>query len=735
VARAGLRGPCGAGTRYRSFTYDSLKRLLQATNPENGTLTYTYDQSGNLLTRADAVRTVTFSLNTGYDGMNRATSKSYSDSTPQVNYSCGDVIYPPQATCQQQGGGVCGRLISVASSVTATAPPVVNSYSNFDPVGRVKTSSQQIAGGTQYTFQYGYDLSGALASEQYPSNRTVCNTYDPAGRLASVAGVVTTQANPCSSPSGQTSYATIVQYAPQGAIQSLTLGSGVNENWGFNTLLQPNSLTAKLGSTVLMTLGWQYNTGADNGNVMGQTIARTIPVANNSPITYSFSQNFGYADPSNRLLTASENGGWTQNYNYDAFGNRTLSAGSYLPNAAYTPQGAVAGQFPNNQWIRGTPVPCGPAGNSGDQYDCAGNQTALAMAVSPYNQTASTFTYDGENRLLAASVGGQGGASFVYDGEGRRVQKITPSATTTYIHDAKGELAMELSTAAPTASGTEYLTADTLGSTRLITDASGNPQRCIDYLPFGEEIPAGVDGRTGPCYETLGSGGLSPTGPEYPAAADVAAQKFTGKERDAETGLDYFGARYFSSAQGRFTTPDWSTSPEPIPYGKVIDPQTLNLYAYVRNNPLGRADADGHADDDWLHTHAPKVAKALDAVEQSMNGGARPGPPPAPKPPPGQPIALLKTDIGGRTTTLMSSTPSKPYSETTIETHVVATRNSRPGAADPYSTPAVIGIDNPHAGEAAYGVRHRKSITFTTCVSCEDGSCSSIHREICWPSD
>ena len=68
----------------------------------------------------------------------------------------------------------------------------------------------------------------------------------------------------------------------------------------------------------------------------------------------------------------------------------------------------------------------------------------------------------------------------------------------------------------------------------------------------------------------------------------------TGKERDTETGLDYFGARYFSSAQGRFTTPDWSMTPEPVPYADLNDPQTLNLYGYVRNNPLSKADPDGH---------------------------------------------------------------------------------------------------------------------------------------------
>ena len=70
--------------------------------------------------------------------------------------------------------------------------------------------------------------------------------------------------------------------------------------------------------------------------------------------------------------------------------------------------------------------------------------------------------------------------------------------------------------------------------------------------------------------------------------------EFTGKERDSETGLDYFGARYFSSAQGRFTSPDWSTTPQPVPYANLNDPQTLNLYSYVRNNPLSNVDADGH---------------------------------------------------------------------------------------------------------------------------------------------
>jgi RHS repeat-associated protein len=73
---------------------------------------------------------------------------------------------------------------------------------------------------------------------------------------------------------------------------------------------------------------------------------------------------------------------------------------------------------------------------------------------------------------------------------------------------------------------------------------------------------------------------------------------FTGKERDAESGNDYFGARYYASSMGRWLSPDWSAKYEPVPYAKLDNPQTLNLYAYVLNNPLSKTDPDGHGDKD-----------------------------------------------------------------------------------------------------------------------------------------
>ena len=69
----------------------------------------------------------------------------------------------------------------------------------------------------------------------------------------------------------------------------------------------------------------------------------------------------------------------------------------------------------------------------------------------------------------------------------------------------------------------------------------------------------------------------------------LATDKFTGKERDTETGLDYFGARYYGSNMGRFTSPD-STA-----YSSLKYPQAWNLYAYTLNNPLRFTDPTGNA--------------------------------------------------------------------------------------------------------------------------------------------
>ena len=93
--------------------------------------------------------------------------------------------------------------------------------------------------------------------------------------------------------------------------------------------------------------------------------------------------------------------------------------------------------------------------------------------------------------------------------------------------------------------------------------------------------------------------------------------RFTGKERDNESGNDYFPARYYASTMGRWLSPDWSAKLEPVPYAKLENPQSLNLYAYIGNNPLIQIDPDGHwtCTGDNANGSACQAMKAIHANE------------------------------------------------------------------------------------------------------------------------
>ena len=139
-----------------------------------------------------------------------------------------------------------------------------------------------------------------------------------------------------------------------------------------------------------------------------------------------------------------------------------------------------------------------------------------------------------------------------------------------------GANAITIEPTAVNSNGTRYTTVDTLGSPRVITNSTGSVVSRHDYLPFGQELFAGTGGRT--------------TAQGY-SASDGVRQHFTQQERDVETGLDYFNSRYYSSSQGRFSSAD-------VFVGRLANPQTLNLYSYVKNNPLKYVDPSGHSPQD-----------------------------------------------------------------------------------------------------------------------------------------
>ncbi len=349
--------------------------------------------------------------------------------------------------------------------------------------------------------------------------------------------------------------------------------------------LQPCSMSA----VGLLTLSFAYGAGDtgcspttpdNNGNILKQTITPTVASVG------AFSQNYGY-DALNRLSSVQETTtSWSRTYHYDAFGNRAMRGA--VPTPAAAPLCAEDDPSLGCSTQAGTTADKPgfvPASNrlTADwaSYDLAGN---LLWYKDPLSSGARQWSaaYDANNKQSQFCAGASGPctgttATYEYDGQGNRIKKTTAARSTTFVYDAFGMLTAEYSTAPPTTAGGRFFrTTDHLGSTRLVTDHEGGCKVWQDFYPFGERILGDASaGRQGwNCY-----GG---------AGTDPFAQEFTAKERDTESNLDYFRARYYGSSLGRFLSPD----------GPFFDqhqgnPQSWNLYTYVRNAPTNFTDPSG----------------------------------------------------------------------------------------------------------------------------------------------
>ncbi len=248
---------------------------------------------------------------------------------------------------------------------------------------------------------------------------------------------------------------------------------------------------------------------------------------------------------------------WTLTFGYDQWTNLTSIAGT-VP--------ATLSANANNQ-ISVAPF----------TYDASGNETADAT---------STYAWNAESQIKTG-----GGIAYLYDGQGNRVEK---SGTKLYWYGPGGEVLDETDTSGSITNtafseyvylnGTRIARRDYQNNVYYYFEDQVNSSRVIAEIPNGSSTAT-------LCYDA----DFYPYGGEVDFTSTCSQNyKFQGKERDPETANDYFGARYYSSTYGRFLSADWSSTPAPVPYANLTNPQTLNLYAMVGDNPESFADLDGH---------------------------------------------------------------------------------------------------------------------------------------------
>ena len=543
-----------SGIASRTFAYDSLSRLTSSANPESNTqpvspyttvpTTYTYDSNGNVLTRAapapNQTGTATVTTTNTYDALNRLTQKSYNDgTTPTSTFFYDSSTYFPNNT------NTIGRL--VYHNTTSSAGGCIQTIFEYDATGRVSEDWQKTPQGgcaNTYALPYTYDLMGNMTSSFAPWQNSFTYTYNSAARLTAVTGSYSDSQNPPNLLSG-------AHYNAAGQIISDTLGTGETETYSYTKRNQLQAESATLNSTTIYSYGL---TLAPNGDV----------TAANDSVNGNW--NYSY-DQFNRLVCSNlvtngtcsspTNGTPTYSYVYDRFGNRWQQNGPYTFATTFTGNATTN----NNRMDL-------------HSYDTAGNLLS---------DGTHTYTYDAENRLISVDNGTT--ATYLYDADGRRVHRTGYISDTCdsvgkrdYVYDLSGHAIVENNV-----NGTACYIEVYAGARQLAKQGGGTFFHHSDWL--GTVRLLNYYGTPTSGYETCAS---LPFGDALSCNANQDTLHFTGKERDSESGLDNFGARYNSSNFGRFMSPD------PENAGASDDnPQTWNGYAYATDDPMNNTDPDG----------------------------------------------------------------------------------------------------------------------------------------------
>jgi RHS repeat-associated protein len=539
-------------------SYNSLGQMIVLASPDAGRTEYLYSSAGDLAAR-ETPRLREQGQLIRYDRTHhRLDQINYPDRGPAV-FTYG----APGAT-----GNRAGRI--------ATRSNYAGSESfQYGRLGEIVQSTRTLTSSGIYpaetvTMSYSFDSFGRIRTLTYPNNDVLTYTYNAGGLLSAVSG----------SKSG-----TIVgeiRYDQFGQRSYIRYGNGVETTYTHDPNMERLSdvaTTTPVDGRV-QQLHYAYT---PVGNI--DSLKNTIPQQTISgPTAFSFEYDdldqLTHATGSYQSLVTSRD--FVLDMEYDRIGNITrnyvkASSGGLVDDAL-----SRDNQYAYS-YATGRPHAPDSIGSRAISYDDDGNQESWADSYSGENRS---YEWDSDDRLANVSTPTDN-VSFRYDSDGQRTHKNRNAVDVSmYFNQFYSLRNGEVSTSNIFAGNervasivisdddprTYFYHSDHLQSAQYISDTSGAVYQHIEYLPFGEpwmEETAGSDATPG--------------------------FRFTGKEFDPETGLYYFGARYYDPRTALWVSPDpiLASYLDGAPNGGVYSPVNLGLYTYSFNSPVRLRDPDG----------------------------------------------------------------------------------------------------------------------------------------------
>jgi RHS repeat-associated protein len=573
-----------AGGNVTTASYDSLGNMVTLTSPDMGRTEWRHYPNGLLAAKETAnLRSKAQVVSYVYD-VNRLKQVVYPTTSENVTYTYG----APGA-----GNGQAGRISKVQDE-SGTEVRLYDQLGNESQMQRTMTTQSSSIPSATYTMSYNYDTLGRVLNMTYPDGEVVSYGYDAGGKPITVQGT---------RKGTTTNYVTGVIYNQLEQRVLISLGNGASTHSFYltdNKRLQ--SIVTTVGTTQLQNIGYGYDLV---GNLTGvsNNLPTLPPVPPNTVIQPGFTfQTYGYDDLYQLTTASGQYRGcacgcanqrfYTLTMQYDGLGNITRKTQNDTIVPASGPSVTqVPTTYDNTYAYSATVRPHAPSGIGTETltYDADGNTQGTNGTFGP----SRAFTWTEDDRLRTETDSGFTN-TYLYDADGNRTHKRRTSIETWYVNPfyvvkgyttqtkhvmlGKDRLVTEMATLPtytnPSTAGTStlfYYHPDHVQSTSYTTGSDGSILQHDEYFPTGETWISEAKNND---------------------ARNTQPWLFNAKELD-ETGLYYFGARYYNPKYSVWSSPDPILATYLQRGAGGASPKNLGLYSYAWNNPVVVRDPDG----------------------------------------------------------------------------------------------------------------------------------------------